>query len=272
MGLSLDPKNRGYLLKLWTIISIIIPFSSSFQEFLTVLLDPDIIHKICEFPCCLMVCEAVVEVITLLRRRKDIGKLLSDLDELYKEMSLGEKNNFENFIFKYQKFAKIYGIIGMTAVYAFNLLPAFRMIYSKYIAGVFAYYSPFYFWYPFNEEDHFTITYFYELLSGHTNVLLSVISLQLFILITTQISGHFINLGEKLQNDIIAFNEKKLTKENFNKSIRKIIENHIKLLDCSDRVADIFGLICFFIISLGSIMICFTGFCVTVSFNLILRK
>lgn len=268
MGLRIHDKKDGILFRMLTLITIGVPFSSAIQEIATLFVDTNIDHKMREFPCLLVVCEAIVEIFTILRSRTILSKLLNDLDGLYQDMSEKEKEIHDKFTLKYQKLAFVYGAIALFAVCSFNILPAVRTLHSAYFDEIPVSYSPFFFWFPFNKQDYLVQTYLYEALCGYTSVMVSVMWLQLFILLVSQIAGQFRHLSEKLVNIINAYDDEKLTespKESLNASVRDIIVNHCKLIEYTEKVDEIFGLVCFVIITLGCIMVCFTGFCVAVS-------
>lgn len=223
------------------------------------------IDKVCEFPCFLLVAEIVLEVWTLTFYREKLSKLLNDMTQIYEEMNPTEKKSYDKFIWKYRNISLSFGALSMFCVYTFNIQPMGRVLYAEYVNDVIIRLYPFHLWFPFDNLKYYYTTYIYEVYVGHSNMLVMAICLQLFILIVVQVSGLFISLGEKLKNIIDAYVKKEITEEILRENIEKIIETHCKLIDYSDQISSIFGNMAFAMISLGCVIICFTGFAVAVS-------
>lgn len=163
LGLRIHGGDNGKLSHLLKIVTVAIPFTVSVQESMTVIFDASYVHKICEFPCLLIVLEAVVEVYN----RHKISDLLSNLDKFYQDMSPSEKKSHEKFVGRYRQLALSFGPIAMLTVYSFNLLPLGRTLYSKYVDGEAVKYFPYYFWFPFDQFTYYATTYIYEVYCAH---------------------------------------------------------------------------------------------------------
>lgn len=96
-------------------------------------------------------------------------------------------------------------------------------------------------------------------------MLITVVTLQLFILLVSQIVGQFKYLGDTLKSEIDSFANEEISRETLKDIVRKIVEKHCDLIDYSYQLENIFSLVCFSIVSFGCITICFTGFAVAVS-------
>lgn len=271
LGLQIKTQNDWKLFKLLKWITVAIPFVAMTQEIVTFLSDVPTANKIFEFPCFLAVAESVIAVVTILRNREKLEKLMTNLNQLYEDMEPLEKKVYQKFVWKHRKSAMFFGTLAMNCIYMFNIIPIGRMMYSKYVDGISISLYPFFLWFPFDNLQYFISTYLYEVYCGHITVLLLVISLQLFILIVSQIVAQFNYLGKKIEIVINSFDGTKATmkeRKKFYEDLKAIVETHCKLTDYSRQVSEIFGLICFALVTFGCIIICFTGFAAAVSFLL----
>lgn len=266
VGLRISKERDGILFGVIKLPTIVFLFITILQElFFIVLTDKPASEKICDFPCIMLASESIIEVFTILWHRKRIAKVLSELDLLFAEMSEVEKKNFVQFITKYRKVAIYFGIMALSCVSAFNLLPIVRVLYAWYVHGMSIRLYPFFFWWPFDSLQYFASTYIYEIYCGHLTVTTMVAAIQFFVLIVAQIVAHSNHLGSKLKTAIEKFQSKEITLQAYESNVKAIIENHCKLISYSNQITDMFGFVCFAIVSLGSIIICFTGFALLVS-------
>lgn len=272
IGLQIKLTNKGKAFNFRKAITIAVPLMTVFHETATLVSNAPSLHKVYEFPCLCLVLEDVVSMFTLLWNRQKISNIISFLEKLCQDMTPDDKRKYEKVLTRSKRIATGYGVMAMSATYIFNLLPMGRMIYSKYINGVSISLSPFYFWFPFKKENYFVATYIYEAYCAHTNVMLMLTSLQLFILIVTQLAISFECLGKDITRIINSCEQKEFPKKLLKQKVKEIVQRHSELIEYSDNVSNLFCIIAFFSISIGCVIICFTGFAIAVIHTFCYKK
>jgi hypothetical protein len=116
------------------------------------------------------------------------------------------------------------------------------------------YLHPFPFWYPFNANDYFVLTYAHEMLCGFIAVIQIAVTDVLYLIMVSKVIGIFVTLQKSIEEII---NEKEV--DNCQK-LNKIIDFHVETNRICNSLNDCFGIPILTHVGLASIIICFTGF------------
>lgn len=180
-----------------------------------------------------------------------LKQLIEDLDETKREKV------YKKLLF-YPKLSTSLVKLSMFCSWIFNIMPGVKYIVSYIRFGVPVAILPYAMWYPFDKQQHFLLTYAYEIICGHVWTLVPLIVDGLLLLLMGQFIVLFENLGEEFKEaiDHPEFSSRKIV---------KLIDYHNRLLDLCKQTIHIFEIPMLSNVLTQSGLICFSMFIISVS-------
>lgn len=182
-----------------------------------------------------------------------LKQLIEDLDETKREKV------YKKLLF-YPKLSTSLVKLSMFCSWIFNIMPGVKYIVSYMRFGVPVAILPYAMWYPFDKQQHFLLTYAYEIICGHVWTLVPLIIDGLILLLMGQFVVLFANLGEDFKEaiDQPEFSSRKIV---------KLIDYHNRLLDLCKQTIHIFEIPMLSTVLTQSGLICFSMFIISVGFG-----
>lgn len=186
------------------------------------------------------------------------SSIVALMKELKNEFSDSIKDGAEKTIAKsfrgFDKYQKINAAVIVSAGFLFGIGPALKIISS----GSWDLKLPHQLWFPFEIVDVFTYVILYIFLEFLS------LSAEGFIIATDLIFNAII-VVLALEFDILANEFEKIDKKTTNASINKLVQRHMKLLDISLKLEEIFSVSNFILFIGSSLLLCFPAFLVVSS-------
>lgn len=203
------------------------------------------------------------KLLLIYMERKKFNFIIEELRDFFPKTCIEQyKDKIVLYMKRTNNLLKLFIIINVLLIWAFNLLPLGDTILTYIQTKKWTPQLPFHFWYPYDEYQNglYEFSYIFQIWNSSNASSASIAVNVLFCTLGAHIYFHF----KKIQNLIICMKIERGKYEDFI-SIHEIIEKHQRLIQMSFQFNSIYSLPLFFNFLSSSVIICLSGFMVLVS-------
>ncbi|CAK1582537.1 unnamed protein product [Parnassius mnemosyne] len=289
-NLTFFDDNVSFLKRYWKFLYLV-PFTVAYITCMSIYMinifseEIDVTEFAYMVPVYISFVTAVVKIIIILLKRKDISTLVNDLGKSWRTFNLNSKQieRKEQLMKKLNLFLKIFYYVNVGAASLHLITPLVSVLVRKFVLKQDCkMVLPFQSVYPFDTSEDwvkYLVTYAFQTFIAFRLIYVYLASQYLMINLCAFLAINFALLSEDLINVTPYFNKVKLLsqysfheqleRESTNITIQEFVKRHQKLIRLSHQLDDIFNRIVFVILLLVTIVVCFFGFAITISHGVI---